>query len=202
MLFEQSDQPIASGTANLRLNSPVLETRRLLLRPPHIDDAHDIASIANDYEVASMLTSMPHPYFDEDAREFIRKVESQGKGDCVYAITRKSNGEFLGICGIHEDRTRHEFPFVGYWLGRPYWGEGFATEATRAMIDLFFKVTDQDCLMISARTDNHASHRVIQKCNARYWKSGNQFNGHFGMMVRLDHYRLTRQDWFAAVAAE
>jgi RimJ/RimL family protein N-acetyltransferase len=183
---------------NLDLKSPILETARLLLRPLHLDDAPDIARLANDYAVASMLASMPHPYFAEDASEFIERTKAQG--DCVYAITLKQKGEFLGVCGIHEDAARFELPFVGYWLGQPFWGHGYATEATRAMVDLFFKVTDRDVLMVSARIGNAASRRVIEKCNARFWKRGTHYNRALGEMHELDHFRISRDDWFAVAA--
>lgn len=202
MVLDRTRSMERSGPANLRLNCPVVQTERLLLRGPHMDDAPDMARLANDYAVASMLATMPHPYFAEDAREFISRMSDGQNGDCVYAITNANNGEFIGVCGIHEDRSRYELPFVGYWLGQPYWGSGYATEATRAMIDLFFKVTDRDCLMISARMDNQQSRRVIEKCSARYWKSGTQYNRQLGEVHQLDHFRISRQDWFMAAAAE
>ena len=204
MVLERSETGTSTEPAfrSLDLKSPILETARLLLRPPHLDDAPDIARLANDYAVASMLASMPHPYFAEDAREFVERVRQKVNGDCVYAVTLKENGEFLGICGIHEDRVRFELPFVGYWLGQPFWGRGYATEAARAMVDLFFKVTDREVLMVSARVDNIGSRRVIEKCGARFWKRGAHYNRALGEMRELDHYRISRDDWFAQAAED
>ena len=197
-------KPIETGLipASLTLQCPVLTSPRLLLRPLLKEDAPDIARLANNYAVASMLSAMPHPYFAEDALEFIEKVQDPARGDCVYAITRSEDGLFMGICGIHEDPQRFELPFVGYWLGEAHWGSGYATEATTAMIDLFFKVTDRDCLMISARKENRNSKRVIEKCNARFWKSGMHYNRTLGEVHHLDHYRISRHDWCNAAASD
>ena len=180
---------------SLALGCPVVETRRLLLRPPHHDDVEDMVALANNYQVARMLSSMPHPYFAADAREFIDRAAKAAANGCVYAITDKKTSRFLGVCGLHEDPGRYEFPFIGYWLGEPYWAHGFASEAARAMVDLFFKVTAGDRLLASARTDNPASRRIIGKCGGRYWKRGAHYNRALGEMQALDHFLITRETW-------
>lgn len=182
----------------LKLNCPVIETGRLLLRPPHPDDVEDMVRLANNYNVARMLSSMPHPYFAEDAQEFIDKVSRASANGCVYAITEAATGRFAGVCGLHEDPSRYDLPFIGYWLGEPFWGKGYASEAARAMVDLFFKVTAGSELLASCRADNHPSRRVIEKCGGRYWKSGTAFNRALGEMHSLDHFRFTRESWMEA----
>lgn len=185
----------------LRLDCPVIETGDLLLRPPHIEDAADIAELANNYRVASMLSSMPHPYFLADARDFVAMASKAENGECIYAITQAGTGRFMGVCGLHVNPARFELPFIGYWLGEPYWGQGYATQAARAMVDLYFKVTDGEALMISCRIDNHASRRVIEKCGGRYWKRGSEYNKTLGQMQTIDNYRVARADWMASAAA-
>jgi RimJ/RimL family protein N-acetyltransferase len=192
----QAEAPQATVQNALKLGCPVIETDRLLLRPPHLDDVEDIAGLANNYAVARMLASMPHPYFAADAREFVERVLG-GNGGSVYAITKARNGEFMGICGLHDDRTRFELPFLGYWLGEPHWGRGFATEAARAMVDLFFKVTANDELLVSCRVENGASRRVIAKCGGAYWKTSDTYNRALGEMQKVDHFRVTRASWVA-----
>lgn len=192
----------AAAIKALKLDCPVIETGRLLLRPPHADDIEDMARLANNYAVARMLASMPHPYFSADAREFLERlsagVAKVDKADCVYAITRADNGAFMGVCGLHEDVARFELPFIGYWLGEPYWGSGYATEAARAMVSLFFKVTAGETLMVSCRTENGPSRAIIVKCGGRYWKTGNHYNAALGEMQKVDHYRITRESWMEA----
>lgn len=192
----------AAAIKALKLDCPVIETGRLLLRPPHADDVEDMARLANNYAVARMLASMPHPYFAADAREFLDRlaagVAKADKADCVYAITRADNGTFMGICGIHEDLARFELPFIGYWLGEPHWGAGYATEAARAMVSLFFKVTAGETLMVSCRTENTRSRAIILKCGGRYWKTGNHYNAALGEMQKVAHFRITRESWMEA----
>lgn len=183
---------------SLNLGCPVIETRRLLLRPPHEDDIDDMVHLANNFSVASMLGTMPHPYFPEDAKEFLARVKRRAKGDSVYAITNKQDGEFMGCCGLHQDAQRFELPYMGYWLGEPYWNRGFATEAARALVDLFFKVTDRDELMISCRRENAPSRAVIAKCGGQFWKSSEARHKVSGDLQQLEHFRVTRSSWMAA----
>lgn len=198
MVLEKATAESAAFDAELQalaLGCPVVETGRLLLRPPHEDDVEDMVALANNYQVARMLSSMPHPYFAADAREFIDRVRKAAVNGCVYAITAKKTSRFLGVCGLHEDPARHDLPFLGYWLGEPFWAQGFATEAARAMVDLFFKVTAGDCLLASARNDNGASRRVIEKCGGHFWKGGTHYNRALGEMQALEHYLITREHW-------
>ncbi|MEZ5871318.1 MAG: GNAT family N-acetyltransferase [Nitratireductor sp.] len=181
----------------MKLNCPVISTERLLLRPPHPDDVEDMVKLADNYRVAGMLGTMPHPYFAEDAIEFINRARAASTNGCVYAITDARTGAFMGICGLHEDQVRFDLPFLGYWLGEPFWGHGYASEASRAMIDLFFKVTAREELLVSCRTDNHASRRIIEKCGGIFWKNGQAFNKVLGEIQQLEHYRISRADWMA-----
>jgi RimJ/RimL family protein N-acetyltransferase len=188
----------AAGDESLSLGCPVIETRRLLLRPPHDDDIDDMVQLANNVSVASMLGTMPHPYFPDDAKEFLARVKRRTKGDSVYAITNKQDGEFMGCCGLHHDAQRFELPYMGYWLGEPYWNRGFATEAARALVDLFFKVTDREELMISCRRENAPSRAVIAKCGGQFWKAGEARHKVRGELQQLEHFRVTRSSWMAA----
>jgi len=198
MVLERSaERPGEAELSALALGCPVVETKRLLLRPPHEDDVEDIAGLANNYNVARMLASMPHPYFAEDARDFIARVRKAAVNGCVYAVTDKATSRFMGVCGLHEDAARYDLPFLGYWLGEPFWGHGYATEAARAMVCLFFKVTAAETLLASARVDNPASRRVIEHCGGRYWKGGQAFNKALGEMHLLDHFLIDRAGWLA-----
>ncbi len=185
----------ASDLHGLRLNCPVVATARLVLRRPNHNDSDDLVRLADNERVAGMLSSMPHPYTARDAREFLEKSTADGDPGCVYAITHAASGAFMGVCGLHEDLTRFELPFIGYWLGEPFWGKGYATEAARAMTSLFFKVTDRPQLMITCRTDNEASRRVIEKCGGRHWKSSQVFNKAQEIAQDVDHYRVTLESW-------
>src|SRR3569623_1047310 len=104
-----------------------LETRRLVLRAPIRGDVPELVRNANNKNVSSKLARMPHPYTGADAVAFI-ELFSQRADERPYAITL--DGKFIGIVGLsfYEGRA----PELGYWLGEPYWGLGYASEAGRA----------------------------------------------------------------------
>src|SRR5688572_27239278 len=104
---------------------PQLETERLLLRRPCREDAPVITELLQEREIANNLLSIPYPYSEADALEFLEKVvEQPAEVDPAYifAMTRRGDGAFLGVCGIHTNE-KHSRAMLGYWLGKPYWGQ-------------------------------------------------------------------------------
>jgi RimJ/RimL family protein N-acetyltransferase len=107
--------------------SPVVETRRLVLRAPRVEDAPCLAALANDIDVARMTLRMPHPYGFADAEAFIASVQGQDpRRGATFVIDHEDLGA-VGVIGLFEDGD--PAPETGYWIGRPFWGRGFATEA-------------------------------------------------------------------------
>ena len=192
---------LENRSVDLGIACEILTTKNLILRPPHEDDAEDIAMLANNENVASMLEAMPYPYKDTDAHEFIKKMSSPQTGGCTYAITHAESGQLMGICGLRTPDERRGLHSIGYWLGEEFWGKGYATQAARALVDLFFKVGEEDVLLISVLTNNSASRRVIEKCGGRYWKQEMISSTFFGEDRPVDRYRITRENWMGAVAA-
>jgi len=179
----------------------ILTTENLVLRAPNKDDVQDIAVLANNRKISSMLESMPYPYFDKDAEDFIENVSKPEAGEVVFAITHADNGQLMGICGIHLVNRRFELPHMGYWIGEEFWGKGYGTEAARALVDLFFKAGSEETLLISVLTDNMASRRVIEKCGGNFWKQETHFSKNTNKQQVVDHFRITRESWMGAVAA-
>lgn len=179
----------------------ILTTENLVLRAPNKDDVQEIAVLANNRKISSMLESMPYPYFDKDAEAFIDNISKPEAGEVVFAITHVDNGQFMGICGVHLVKRRFDLPHMGYWLGEEYWGKGYATEAARALVDLFFKAGSEETLLMSVLTDNKASRRVIEKCGGNFWKQETHFSETLNKDQIVDHFRITRESWMGAVAA-
>jgi len=181
--------PAASST-------PVLETERLFLRAPKLDDAKVIARLANNRKIAVMTAMLPHPYSVEDARGWIESLGNESDG-WTFAITAKSEGgAVIGACGYGNRCDNFvEEPEIGYWIGEPYWGRGYATEAVRAVIDHVFSVTDLDALSAGCRVTNLASRRVIEKCGFQ-WTGAALFRVRaLGASVPADRFRLERRIW-------
>ncbi len=183
------------------IDCKILTTERLILRPPHQDDADDIALLANNFEIAKNLARMPYPYFDADARDFLKKITTPDNSSCTFAITKADNGRFIGVCGLHDAAGLHELPYMGYWLGEPYWGQGYATEAASAIIDLYFKTTSRETMMASCVANNQASRRVIEKCGGEFWKSEDAYSKTTGNTQIIDKFRISRSGWMEALAA-
>jgi RimJ/RimL family protein N-acetyltransferase len=173
---------------------PRLETDRLLLRPPEFRDVPAIATWAGDWDVAKNLACMPHPYREEDAREFVaRAVEklATGEGYC-FAIERKRDGVFMGACGLHLKDGQFE---LGYWLGKPFWRMGYATEAAKRVVSFAFRDLKATSLWAGWFEDNPASGRVLQKLGCR--PDGEAPRGSLarGSEVACRLMTLTREDF-------
>lgn len=141
----------------------LLETGRLLLRPPEAGDIAAMTVLVNDYDVAKNTSFIPHPYIEDDAQSFIARADmtrAQGT-DFVFAITGKPGGEFLGGCGLH---LRENGLFeLGYWLGKPHWGMGYATEASRKLAGFAFHGLKATKITAGYFHDNPASGWVLEK---------------------------------------
>jgi len=179
----------------------ILTTQDLVLRAPTKHDVADIAALANNRKISSMLESMPFPYYDKHAEEFINQISKPEAGECVFAITDAHSGKLMGMCGLHLVKRRFELPHMGYWLGEEFWGKGYATQAARGMVDLFFKAGAEDMLLMSVLSTNTASRRVIEKCGGRFWKRDTNYSRFFEKEMEVDHFRITRENWVGAVAA-
>jgi RimJ/RimL family protein N-acetyltransferase len=146
--------------------SPRLETRRLVLRAPEDRDADVIAQLASDYDIARMTTRMPHPYGVEDARAFVAAVAAQDpRRDNTFLIEHEDQGP-VGMLGFFHDAD--PYPEMGYWIGKPYWGRGFATEAAEAGLSWAKKRWKKRAIAAGHFADNPASGRVLSKAGFLY----------------------------------
>jgi RimJ/RimL family protein N-acetyltransferase len=181
----------------LRTDCPVLLSERLVLRAPHEEDIDALAHLANNANVATMVSRMPHPYTTADAADFVRRTKLGEIGKCVYAITKADNGAFLGCCGV-EPTSDPNTVEIGYWLGEPYWNQGYTTEAAHALIDMVFR-TRENVAQIDARCRvmNVASRRVVQKCGFQFQGSGLAASLALGSTVPVEWYRLDRKTWIS-----
>ena len=171
---------------------PVLETRRLALRAPHLEDAKTVAVLANDRRIAENTARIPHPYKVADAESFIGGANRTG-GEAVFLVTLRDR-TVIGACGImfHE-----ETPELGYWLGVPHWGKGYATEALHAVIDYAFTDLGHEALQAGARVTNPASRRVLEKCGFQWTGVGLYRIRAIRSSAPIDRFRLERGIWSA-----
>lgn len=170
--------------------SPVLRTARLVLRAPRKDDAKAIKSLINDRRIAEMTARIPHPYSLKNARAFI--AAASGGRLPQFVITR-TDGKLVGGCGIGS--LRADGPEIGYWIGVPHWGNGYATEAARALVDHAFGDLDYEELRAGARVTNPASRRVLEKCGFQWTGVVLQRVVALNSSAPSDRFRLDRGLW-------
>lgn len=143
-----------------------LETERLKLRRPQLSDAPRVAELANDIDIARMTSNIPHPYGLEDAEAFLAGVESSDPNrNAAFAI--EADGRVVGMLGFHPmgEDGRLE---IGYWLGRPHQGRGFATEAVNAALVWASRDWGRRFVMARHFSDNPASGEVLCKAGFLY----------------------------------
>jgi RimJ/RimL family protein N-acetyltransferase len=135
-------------------------TERLLLRPGWAEDAPALARAIADEQVVRNLATAPWPFVLEDAEAFLAAPRDPAMPS--FLITERTHGEprIVGACGL--GRRPSGAVEMGYWIGRQYWGKGFATEAGRAMIEIA-QALKLPRLEASHFLDNPASGRVLEK---------------------------------------
>ena len=178
-------------TPTLRQTSScVLETERLMLRRPTLADVKAIARLANDRRIAENTRRLPYPYSQDHAIDFVRATARENRGT-VFLI--ESNFAPIGVVGI--DWRAPDAPELGYWLGVEHWGQGFGTEAARAVIDFTFEEFDVEQLMSGARVTNPSSRNILEKCGFQW--SGVELHRFeaLGSSTPVDCFRLSRSVW-------
>ena len=172
---------------------PVLETKRLTLRAPTLKDAKAVAVLANDRRIAENTARIPHPYKLADAESFIAGA-NKANGETVFLVTDRA-GTIMGACGVAV--ADPDAPELGYWLGVPHWGQGFATEALHAVIDFAFSECEHTALHAGARVTNPASRRVLEKCGFQWTGVGLYRIRAINSSAPIDRFRLERGIWQA-----
>lgn len=135
-----------------------IETKRLVLRAPIRGDVPDLVRLADNKNIASRLARMPNPYTRADAVGFI-EITAQRADERPYAITL--DGRLIGIVGFSFQEGSS--PELGYWLGEPFWGKGYMTEAARALVDTAQGTHGYDKIVAKALASNEPSLNVLTK---------------------------------------
>jgi len=146
--------------------SPVVETRRLVLRAPGAQDVTRIAALANDHDIARMTKRMPHPFGVDDAESFVLAVAAQDPARAATFVIEHEDLGPVGVIGLFEGDDR--VPEAGYWIGREFWGRGLATEALEGALVWASRKWKRRALVAGHFSDNPASGRVLEKAGFLY----------------------------------
>ncbi len=175
---------------------PTLRTARLVLRPFTQADAPHVRRLADDAEIAANTLTIPHPY-PEGAAETWIATHAPGVAQgikAVFAITDAASGELLGAIGL-EIEPAHDRAELGYWIGRPFWGRGIATEAAREVLAYAFSNLGLARVLARHFPHNPASGQVLQKLGMRH--EGTLRSSIVKGGRRLDEivYGILREEW-------
>lgn len=172
-----------------------IETSRLWLRWPRLDDCEALQAIAARKDIATMTASWQHPLPDGEALrriEGIRRANASGAGIAL-AITRKVNpGRLIGTVGAH---VRPDGALgLGYFLETGNQGRGLMTEAVRALVFTLFSHAPHAVISASSRIINPASRRVLEKSG--FEPTGcERIETSARGAIEVDTFALSREAW-------
>lgn len=138
-------------------------TERLLLRPSWPEDATELYQAIADEGIVRNLASAPWPYTEDEAARFASREHSETYP--TFLLMQRTDGapRLVGACGLGDNDGETE---LGYWIARPYWGLGYATEAARAVIGIA-RAIGHSRLVAGHFIDNPASGQVLRKIGFR-----------------------------------
>lgn len=172
-----------------------METERLILRHFTLQDAKNVQRLAGDKAIADGTCYIPHPYEDGMAEKWI--IEHRGaceKGEqAIFAITTKETNGLIGAVGLmlHKEEFQAE---LGYWIGRLFWGRGFATEAAQTIIKYGFEKHCLSSIYADCFQWNVASIKVIQKIGMKWKRSFDKYVERRNTIEHVDQYIITPKD--------
>jgi 8-oxo-dGTP diphosphatase len=170
--------------------APRIETARLRLRPPRPDDAVWIERLLGDEEVARFTARIPHPYPAGEAASYLASMGDPDEPS--FAIERREDGAPIGMIGF---KIKDREAVAGYWIGRPYWNQGFATEALAAVAGHAFSQFGVSSIKASVVPANGASIRTLERNGFMPCGSGEIEAPARGGSMQVEWYRLERSSW-------
>jgi [ribosomal protein S5]-alanine N-acetyltransferase len=174
---------------------PTLETPRLTLRPFTRADAPAVQRLVGDRDVASTTLSIPHPYEDGMAEQWIathQELFDRGTG-VIFAISLRSEQALVGAVGLRLE-PRHAHAELGTWIGKPYWRHGYATEAAAVVLHYGFEGLGLHRIFARHFTRNPASGRVLQKLGMRHEGCLRQHALKWGVFEDTEFYGILKTD--------
>ena len=175
---------------------PTIETERLIIRPYSLNDAPELQRLIGSRDIASTTINIPHPYEDGMAEQWIQtNKEDFKKGEKVeFAIVHRAQHFFIGGIGLNVDK-QSEAAELGYWIGKPYWGQGYCTEAAEAVLRYGFEVLGFNRIQSRHFTRNPASGRVMQKIGMKHEGHLRQAVKKWGKFEDWEVYGILREEY-------
>ena len=165
----------------------IIQTKRLTLRPLTLTDAVNISLYGNDFDIARMTDSFPHPFPLLSAEFKVMHLNAKRHSTLAYpyAIT-VDGGDLIGIVDLFRSSIEASLKTeleIGYWVARPFWGQGYVTEACRGLIKEAQETLQITHLKAGVFADNPASLKVLKKLG---FKENGPATDMFFSMARLE----------------
>jgi RimJ/RimL family protein N-acetyltransferase len=174
---------------------PVLRTARLTLRPFELADASAVQRLAGAYEVALNTLTVPHPYPDGAAEEWIRKQQEELEAGRLQNFAVADACGLVGSMGL---MARGEgVAEIGYWIGVPFWRRGYASEAAAELLRYGFEDVGLHRIFGEHYSRNPASGRVLQKLGMQLEGTLREHHHKWGEFLDVVVYGILRREWAA-----
>jgi ribosomal-protein-alanine N-acetyltransferase len=179
---------------------PTIKTERLILRPYTLNDAPELQRLIGDRDIAATTANIPHPYEDGMAEDWIAKrQESFEKGKTVdFAITHCQEGFLIGGISLNNIDRQSEHAEIGYWIGKSYWGRGYATEAAQAVLRYGFDTLGLNRIHARHFARNPASGRILRKIGMKHEGYRRQHFKKWGKFEDWELYGILRREYLAS----
>ncbi|MCW8328520.1 GNAT family N-acetyltransferase [Photobacterium sp. SDRW27] len=171
-------------------HQPLLTTERLILRPFQLSDATKVQRLAGDELIANGTINIPHPYTDGVAGQWIGKHLAgwQSQQSAIYAITLKSNFRLVGCVGLHN--ITNSTAQLGYWIGVPFWGQGYCTEAAKRLTEFGFKRLELDMIYGQHLSRDPSPGKILKKIGMEHVMTKNDATRVNMITEDLEYYEL------------
>ncbi|MFT6661100.1 MAG: RimJ/RimL family protein N-acetyltransferase [Maricaulis maris] len=150
---------------------PRIETERLVMRLPELGDAENISTYLGDYDVAKNTARVPHPYPALAAEMWVLVTRASWQPGGNVSLSVEMDGQVVGGGGVFKRTTDADWE-IGYWIGKPWWGRGLATEMGCGLIGHARDTLGTRRVIAGYYTDNPASGRVLEKLGFAHEGSG------------------------------
>ena len=176
---------------------PTLRTDRLVLREFTAEDASDVQRLVGEWEVARMMSHLPHPYEDGMAEEWIatHRPAFEGGERLTFAVVLREGGTLIGSITLHLNAL-DENAELGYWIGKPYWGQGYCTEAAKELVRYGFEDLGLHRIHANHLGSNLPSGKVMQKVGMNYEGTRPEHYKRWGVYEDRVEYGLLAHDWY------
>ena len=168
-----------------------IRTERLLIKTPEIDDKFELTQLINDKDVIKWLSEIPFPYTLSHAEEFIERSRERVLKQESYNFMIFQDKKMIGGIGLSEFNNKS--CQVGYWLGKQYWGNGFATEALKSILDFGFDQLNLEKIYAAYKIGNEGSIRVLAKCGFEYSRKKYEYDSELNEEALLTEVILRKE---------